>query len=53
MLHFRCQPNGRIHLVEVFKTDTLVGYILEKIPLKLLYYIKSILQKQNQKQKQQ
>jgi len=53
MLHFKCQPNGRIHLVEVFKTDTLLGYILEKNPLKLLYYIKSILRNQNQRQKQQ
>ena len=53
MLHFKCQPNGRIHLVEVFKTDTLLGYILERIPLKLLYYVKAILQNQKQKQKQQ
>jgi hypothetical protein len=55
MLHFKCM-NNRIHLVEVYKTDdtnTVLGYIIENIPLKLLYYIKSILQNHKQKHKQQ
>ena len=34
-------------------TNTVLGYIIENIPLKLLYYIKSILQNHKQKHKQQ